>query len=525
MKCWVLTFTALAVLAGCDNAPDSVTSLEDLGVTPGITIDSGNRYTGRETVDIEVEGVGADSCRVWNIDESGHPQGAVVCALNDGAASLVGWPLIPGEGHRVVGMRLSGEGGLLSDVVSDSIIVDTSPPQSPEFLFPGARDSLIATDVRFRWSSAADRWCADDEIVYSFRVIGDDELLLDSERSNREAIVEGIEPGAVLTWTLTATDPAGNVGEAVGGRSVTWNVILPPLTTIPAGTFMMGSPETEPGRSGYEMQHQVTLTRAFAMANTQMTYGQAIGIMQWALDRGYASVDAVGVRDGIGSGGELLCDLRTSGIEFDGAQFSLMIEGLSSSICQEMTWYGSADVCDWINMAGGFAATYDRAGGWAATGDVYEAAGYRLPTEAEREYACRAGTETTFWNGDLVSACPCGGNPDCCCGSALLDEIAWYCANTPGYYIDLPAQKPANPWGLYDMLGGYGDWCYDTRAPYAPSAVADPVVYEGPGAHVIRGAANVVPGFLLPEQCRAAVRYEGSAGISRLAAIRLVRTR
>jgi sulfatase modifying factor 1 len=105
-----------------------------------------------------------------------------------------------------------------------------------------------------------------------------------------------------------------------------------------------------------------------------------------------------------------------------------------------VSWWDAVRFCNTLSEREGFAAAYRLdAGGddieWDATAD-----GYRLPTEAEREYACRAGTAGPRYG--------------------PLDDIAWYRGNSHERPHDVGGKRP-NAWGLYDMLGNAWDWCWD----------------------------------------------------------------
>jgi len=138
---------------------------------------------------------------------------------------------------------------------------------------------------------------------------------------------------------------------------------------------------------------------------------------------------------------------------------------------EQINWTDAALYCNDRSLAEGLEPCYDE-DTWECN---FEANGYRLPTEAEWEYACRAGTRTRYSFGDSAGA---------------LAAHAWYADNAAKATHPVGQKKP-NPWGLYDMHGNVSEWCHDYYAEdyYRQSPQRDP---RGPGAgreRVIRGGA------------------------------------
>ncbi|MEV5753184.1 formylglycine-generating enzyme family protein [Actinoallomurus sp. NPDC052308] len=127
----------------------------------------------------------------------------------------------------------------------------------------------------------------------------------------------------------------------------------------------------------------------------------------------------------------------------------------------DVSWREAVEFCNRLSRAAGLRPCYS--GGDDVDGqDVVwdrDADGYRLPTEAEWEYACRAGT-TGVRYGELA-------------------EIAWYRANSGGVVHEVGAKKP-NAWGLHDMIGNVWEWCWDL---YDPAVYGPYRVFRGGGAH------------------------------------------
>ena len=157
---------------------------------------------------------------------------------------------------------------------------------------------------------------------------------------------------------------------------------------------------------------------------------------------------------------------------------------------ENVTWYDAVEYCNARSVREGLTPCYSIAGD--ATTCDFTANGYRLPTEAEWERACRAGTTTPLYNGTLTVETCVGtdGQPD-----PLLDLIGWYCGNAgPGTHP--VRQKQPNPDGLYDMLGNVWEWCWDWYAASGPigSPVGPPTGFQ----RVIRGGSW----YYLARDCR-----------------------
>ena len=198
-----------------------------------------------------------------------------------------------------------------------------------------------------------------------------------------------------------------SVPGAKAGERKTYNVngVEFAFRWCPAGTFMMGSPTSEEGRYDWEKQHRVTLTKGFWMMETEVTQKQWKAVM------------------------------GNNPSRFKGV--NLPVEHVSWNDCQEF-----CTKCTKLGLP------------------------VQLPTEAQWEYACRAGTKGAF--------------------AGPIDDMAWYSSNS-GSKTHPVGTKKANAWGLCDMHGNVWEWCADWNGDYPSGSVADPTGPSSGSDRVYRG--------------------------------------
>jgi len=265
-------------------------------------------------------------------------------------------------------------------------------------------------------------------------------------------------------WSLTGAD-AGNYTLMAQPASVTANIELVSMVQISAGTFTMGQTDI----SDATPVHSVTLS-AFNMGKylvTQALYQLVMGTNpsnfssspQAGETQSLRPVEQVSWYDAL-----VFCN-----------KLSVM-EGLSPAYSIK----GSTDTTTW-----GTVPTVSNSD-WNAVEIVVGSNGYRLPTEAQWEYACRAGTTTVYNTGDTIS-----------------DNTGWYRDNS-GNKTHEVGLKPANAWGLYDMHGNVWEWCWDwySSSYYSSSPTNDPMGASSGSDRVLRGGCWVD----LAEDLRAAYR-------------------
>ena len=226
------------------------------------------------------------------------------------------------------------------------------------------------------------------------------------------------------------------------------------------GTSVMGSPIGELGsRTDEHPQHNVHFTRGIFMQTTEVTSQQYLEMAQWAVDRGYATATDTILYDALDGSDEILLWVGEEASEIvcsDGTFTLRSVAGHGINPdhpAHHVTWYGAAAYCDWLNIKAGLYRTYDHQTWECNDHEPYSARGYRLPTEAEWEHACRAGSTTALANGPITERF---------CGFDLvLDEIGWYCGNNVDGWSSAVGLKIPNAAGLHDMHGNVLEWCND----------------------------------------------------------------
>ena len=258
----------------------------------------------------------------------------------------------------------------------------------------------------------------------------------------RGLVLSAVAIAAVGLWGDAVAAPQAREVRAFHRIDFVW---------IPPGTFVMGSPASEDGRDGDEgPQHEVTLSKGFWLGVYEVTAGQFLEFLN-------------ATRKDSGILFDEYCPISASRYHLGGNSFG---SDARQPMCN-VSWNACVAFCDWLTSKGDSV--------------------YRLPTEAEWEYACRAGTTAAFSFGTDKS---------------LLGEYAWHAGNSRDVTHPVGEKKP-NPWGLCDMHGNVCEWCHDWYGEYGGGAVTDPAGPSSGSRRVLRGGSWTDS----PGRCRSAGRY------------------
>jgi len=293
---------------------------------------------------------------------------------------------------------------------------------------------------------------------------------------------------------------ASQVAEVKALKAKQWTVPITAMkmNLIPAGEFVMGSPKEEKYRSDDELQRKVTISKPFYMGIHELTQRQFYyltipdyNFKGWKFRRGPLHVGAAfNFRTALGWGKWL--------------DPSIELELENPMEC--VSWVTAVKYCQRLTK-------FEREAGRLPEG--YE---YRLPTEAEWEYACRAGT-TGYFNTD--AALEQFLDPK----ESKLKEFA----HTGGTPAHVGGDRKPNKFGLYDMHGNVAEWTLDTYAPYKPGDQVDPVNYDNEAGQdvyinekVIRGGTfqkfnpGIKPGEKLEDKLDEFLHFRGLRSASRI---------
>ncbi len=236
-----------------------------------------------------------------------------------------------------------------------------------------------------------------------------------------------------------------------GGKQLT-------MVWIPSGSFQMGSPSSEASHDSDERQHRVTLSKGFWVGKYEVTQEQYEAVM--------------------GSSPSHL-------------------KGRKRPV-EKVSWYDAVEFCNTLSRNEGLRPCYQITG-TSVTWD-HGGNGYRLPTEAEWEYACRAGTMGPFHTGSCLSTNEAnydGDYPYSGCSKGRDRKETWEAGS-----------GKANAWGLYDMHGNVWEWCWDWYGDYPSRSVTDPIGPSSGSLRVSRGGSWRFYARL----CRSASRGRGVPG-------------
>jgi len=247
------------------------------------------------------------------------------------------------------------------------------------------------------------------------------------------------------------------------------------LVLVTSGTFMMGS---NGGDSDEQPVHQVTLTNNFYLGTHEVTNEEYLAAVQWAYDHGFVAANSNTVQ----AYAQELLDMDDSDCEisFSGGVFNLEpvfrgdYQGQSSNDhpVKEVSWYGAACYCDWLSAINGLEPFYS--GNWDQTEEhnPYMYPAYRLPTEAEWEYAAQYDNNRTYPWGDE--------SPTPCVHANYYQCIDW--TAPVGSYLNGNSHL-----NLQDMSGNLWEWVGDWHGNYSSDPQVDPLGSTIGSYRVIRG--------------------------------------
>ncbi len=479
----VVTLAALImVAAGCDDDPASSIEMATVIIDP---------TPGNASVTWRLEGV-TEASGSGGRSVSVYPGRYVMRWIPN-----EDWVNVTGEEYVYFEVQGGDTYRLESTFFEDApatVVIDVTPDDTPSIWYCTAADGTLTTGV------------------------GDAQFQID-----HSGPVDVLWQGTDELW---APVPSG-VTQMALGNTVTFEAVFQPRVDdefdrgviLPVGSYFMGSPEDELAREGDETLHEVAFTYNIVCDQYEVSSRSFLGsaIAASLLDAarleiyttsfnfdtyrdtvefannpnaivivdhspnampGATPAVRVDVFDLLDGNTGLLQVTAPSNISVNVSPNSgdnplNFYDNVSLRAIRGLTWFSAAAYCDWVSLENGLERAYDHST-WELTGaDPSLLEGYRLPTEAEWEYACRADTRTAYASGPILIATV---------GDVNLERVAWY----GGEGIPrISGQKDPNDFGLYDMHGNVWEWCHDWFASeaYDDHAAENPV---GPADGILR---------------------------------------
>ncbi|MFM2152884.1 MAG: hypothetical protein RL199_1319 [Pseudomonadota bacterium] len=338
------------------------------------------------------------------------------------------WSFSPGDGPKVVRVWARDDSMNVSKVAATvAFVVDTELPADGAVRILPEPDGKFTVEV----TGASDTGSGIGRYLVGVNPDGsaasDCTNPLPCRNWGRRVLCPALEDGAVVTGAhVCVVDRAGNLSPGIevvadppAGSLVTkaFNETTVDFSYIPDGIFLMGAPASDPEAALIEKrQHYVTLTQPFLLSRTETTR------LQWVAVTGLPTIHTA-------------------------ADYHRPID--------RVTWDAAVSYCDAMSDLEGV-----------------ERGTYGLPTEAQWEYAARAGSAASRWG--------------------RIEEIAWYNLNAGSDAHPVATRLP-NAWGLFDMLGNVWEWTADWHGPYTSNSQTDPTGPVSGTGHVVRGGAWNAP--------------------------------
>jgi formylglycine-generating enzyme required for sulfatase activity len=339
-----------------------------------------------------------------------------------------------GKGNSKGGLRLDTQEQATTSGDSGPGVVAGKPDKSPVYtsmILPADDDDIMppkkkgpplpkeTTDLVKKWIEEGAIWPAGVKLISRKKE--------EAPKKDESVVVKEIHERIVATTPATNEKEMKAYASVIPGTEVSFEML-----PIPGGKFKMGSPASEEGRKDDEGPQRQVEIAPFWMGKCEVTWNEFELFMYPTEEKRIRETHKVDPKL------NELTDASTRPTQpYVEMSFGMGKDGFPAI---SMTQHAASKYCEWLS---------------AKTGQFY-----RLPTEAEWEYAARAGTETAYFWGDDASK---------------IDEYSWWANNSDGKYQKVGKKKP-NPWGLCDILGNVIEWTldgYDANA-YASAPASNP---------------------------------------------------